>query len=399
MNRTMAWVYGGRYASRSDHPAVMSATDLNYERGMALMSQTGKLVLLDPLSFPYEHFGQLTKQVPVVAAVVDLGTADELLGEHLLRHLTTVDRVVVSQNNPPWQARWGLDGDQMVLAQDVSDGRDLALATIGWLQERTFVDVPTPFGTMRGWRDDLVTGHLRDLGGHQRSDVAMLCDLIEPGDHVWDIGAHIGSVTVPVARKVGYEGKVLAVEGLAETCDLLSYNITRLDLDAVVDVVHGIVGPIGAALSVAVDNPRNTGAASARPLSGSQGSKALSLDQLWRRRGHEPVSVVKIDVEGMERDVLESGAQLLRKIQPVIWVEIARQEPSERQLSLVDLVEALSGTSYRIFVNDMERNRPDDLFRPVSIGSDELADRTEEALIDVALVPADHPIPTGWDQA
>jgi hypothetical protein len=49
-----------------------------------------------------------------------------------------------------------------------------------------------------------------------------------------------------------------------------------------------------------------------------------TLDQIWRNLECPPVSVVKIDVEGGERDVLAGGRELIAKERPALVIEWSR---------------------------------------------------------------------------
>ncbi|MEN8240178.1 MAG: hypothetical protein ABFR53_13370, partial [Actinomycetota bacterium] len=79
-------------------------------------------------------------------------------------------------------------------------------------------------GTFLAPRDDLVTRHLEEYGGHTRPFIAMAVALIESGDVVLDIGAHIGSFTLPFARAVWPDGVVVAFEPNMLTNELLEIN-------------------------------------------------------------------------------------------------------------------------------------------------------------------------------
>ena len=52
-----------------------------------------------------------------------------------------------------------------------------------------------------------------DLCGEFREiEVAFMCEFLEPGDVAVEVGANIGSLTVPLANAVGEEGTFIAFE-------------------------------------------------------------------------------------------------------------------------------------------------------------------------------------------
>ena len=50
---------------------------------------------------------------------------------------------------------------------------------------------------------DFVNQQLREYGGHQRSELGMIRALSREGDVILDVGAHIGTFSVPLAQHVG----------------------------------------------------------------------------------------------------------------------------------------------------------------------------------------------------
>jgi hypothetical protein len=60
--------------------------------------------------------------------------------------------------------------------------------------------VTTPWGSLESFAGDLITDQLNECGAHQRSDLALLLSLLRSGDTAIDVGAHIGTYTIPIAR-------------------------------------------------------------------------------------------------------------------------------------------------------------------------------------------------------
>jgi hypothetical protein len=75
------------------------------------------------------------------------------------------------------------------------------------------IKVTAIFGTVVAFKDDLITQQIIRFGAHTRPELAFLLNIINPRDKVFDIGAHIGTFAIPIAAKVGSQGRVLAVEG------------------------------------------------------------------------------------------------------------------------------------------------------------------------------------------
>lgn len=82
-------------------------------------------------------------------------------------------------------------------------------------------------GPNRGLRWSLATagrGYARGI--FEASRIALLEALIEPGDTVWDVGAHKGYVTLLASRRVGPGGRVYAFEPASENPRFLRRHLS-----------------------------------------------------------------------------------------------------------------------------------------------------------------------------
>ena len=70
-------------------------------------------------------------------------------------------------------------------------------------------------------RDGMISHNINDLtisraldlcGEFSEIEVAFMCEFLEPGDVAVEVGANIGSLTVPLANAVGEEGTFIASE-------------------------------------------------------------------------------------------------------------------------------------------------------------------------------------------
>jgi hypothetical protein len=102
------------------------------------------------------------------------------------------------------------------------------LAHAWWLPETRVVT--GVHGRFRTRRNDHVTRQLAEYGAHTRNELAMVLSFLRPGDQAIDVGAHIGTYTVPFARTVGPGGRVLSIEPGDEAFARLVEN---LELNAV----------------------------------------------------------------------------------------------------------------------------------------------------------------------
>ena len=136
-------------------------------------------------------------------------------------------------------------------------------------------------------------------------------EVIQPGMVVVDVGANIGTFTVPAATAVGPHGVVLAIEASPQ---MHHYLATNIELNQCANVIQEQcvasdhegtcefyeaplekfgMGSVGPQFSVA-------------PLT----LRAATLDSLIERHHLDRVDVIKIDVEGYEAAVFR-GAQVI----------------------------------------------------------------------------------------
>ncbi len=156
----------------------------------------------------------------------------------------------------------------------------------------------------------------------QPYELAMLRDMasrLQPGDTVLDVGANVGNHTLYLANVCG--ALVHAFEPNAHLCDAIKtsaeWNRKKINVHQV-----GVAAVGGVARFEHLD-PSNLGAQSLSVVSaGADAAESfiplVALDDLdWE----DPVKMIKVDVEGMELQVLAGAAQLLQRDKPILYIE------------------------------------------------------------------------------
>jgi FkbM family methyltransferase len=167
-------------------------------------------------------------------------------------------------------------------------------------------------------------------GSYEPAIQRFLHEHLQPGDVFYDIGAHIGFFSTIAARLVGDSGKVFAFEAAPENASALDQNIRRNSLRQVeINQVAvwskcGTLSfgrPYAGALagSVLEVNPN------AAPVHDDLQIEvpAITLDCFVKK--HLPPTLIKIDVEGAEAEVLEGAQKLFQQSWPVLICEIHHQ--------------------------------------------------------------------------
>lgn len=139
-----------------------------------------------------------------------------------------------------------------------------------------------------------------------------------PGSIAVDIGAHIGSHTLTMSRGVGPYGKVIAFEPQPKTFRELVLNMSLNNCSNIV-YFWGAAGNEPKIVELDPLNSANEGTAGIGHGGTGKFVKQITLDSLELYN----VSLIKIDVEGMEDQVLEGATQTILRNKPVILIEIA----------------------------------------------------------------------------
>jgi FkbM family methyltransferase len=185
--------------------------------------------------------------------------------------------------------------------------------------------------------------------------VAVISALVGEGDTCLDIGANVGALTLAMARRVGPTGKVYAFEPGPLTYPRLRRNV---ELNP---SIRGRVVPLQ--LGVADkpgtlywnEQPDNRGNATLLRASGAP-VHVVSIDDFFADKPLRELRFVKIDVEGMEYEVLRGGRSTWLAHQPLIYFETLRDFESARGLPLFEQIEVfLRGMGYGLFRVDDDR--------------------------------------------
>jgi FkbM family methyltransferase len=185
--------------------------------------------------------------------------------------------------------------------------------------------------------DSFVGQSLDRYGEWCESELLLLGQGIKPGQLVIDVGANIGTHTIFFAKAVSEQGLILAFEPQRLAYQNLCANIALNALMNVIACQQG-VGKRAETIHLPRFDPRigmNFGAISMRGHVGGEPVQVIRLDDLGLGRCH----LIKVDVEGMECDVLEGARQTIAKYRPILFVENNTVEGAPAIISLLDSLE------------------------------------------------------------
>ncbi|HVS15241.1 MAG TPA: FkbM family methyltransferase [Thermoanaerobaculia bacterium] len=168
--------------------------------------------------------------------------------------------------------------------------------------------------------DRYVGRSLRIYGEWSEPELELLQGLTRPGSTVVEVGANVGAHTVPLARRVGERGRLLAFEPQRLVARLLAANLARNGCAHVEARPVAVGESAGGARIPAPDyrRPANFGGVAV-----GAGDDLVPLVRLDDELGREArrVELLKIDVEGMELEVLAGAERLIARDRPWIYLE------------------------------------------------------------------------------
>lgn len=133
-----------------------------------------------------------------------------------------------------------------------------------------------------------------------------LRSMIRPGEVVLDCGTHHGFLTILLANWAGQEGRVLGFEASPSSAEIAGRNIAMNGLEGRVTIERKAVG--ARAGTIRITNESNAIAILGR----SPGGTEIPCVPLNDYAGLRP-TMVKLDVEGLELDVLSGASEILKQ--------------------------------------------------------------------------------------
>jgi len=222
---------------------------------------------------------------------------------------------------------------------------------------RTFPKIPAPFRLPFGaWfllGDSLLDRELL-WGGFENAELRFVERFLQPGMRVLDIGAHHGLYTLLASKLVGSAGKVVAFEPSPRERRLLARNL-QINFSSNVRVEACALGsgPSKADLFLVEggeDGCNSLRAPAVVATTQTVSVDVISLDDYLLTAGIGPIDLVKLDVEGGEREVLRGAATLINGAsRPVFLVEVQDVRTRPWGYAACEIVKLLDRAGYQWF--------------------------------------------------
>ena len=165
-----------------------------------------------------------------------------------------------------------------------------------------------------------------DYWGHDLGDLRFLWRNLKPGDVFLDIGAHHGVYSIVAAKRLGTNGTVVAFEPSSREYRRLRLHL-RLNRLRWVRAERSLLVRQPLTRTFFQITSGDTTRGGLRPPASSDRVSEISvettrLDDYVSQFPLKRVDLVKLDVEGGEREVLEGASLVLTKFRPIFICEV-----------------------------------------------------------------------------
>jgi FkbM family methyltransferase len=205
--------------------------------------------------------------------------------------------------------------------------------------------------------------------GIDYQDIYFLKNLIRPGDHCIDIGAHLGYFTFELSRLSGDQGHVYAIEPMSKFFNTIKNIVERRKLKNIT-LFQNAMGADTEWVEMGIPQLNNVKKfAYARVKSTHSYLDYVESEKVKNVRGDElfhslkRLDFIKCDVEGLELSVFETFLRSIRKFKPVILCEL---EEAKKRQTLLDLFSPSEYALYYLENKKLKALSPDSTIDPVS---------------------------------
>ncbi len=198
------------------------------------------------------------------------------------------------------------------------------------------------YGQMLYNSNDTYIGRSFDLYGEwSEGEVEFFRQAVQPGQCVIEVGANIGAHTVFLAQQVGPKGVVLAFEPQRIVFQTLCANMALNNIPNVVCFQQAAGSQHGFIKVPPLDYTRenNFGGLALGDFEHGEPVPVFPLDAISLPQCH----FIKIDVEGMEEDVLRGAVAMIQRHKPILYVE---NDWEDKSASLIRYIDSLGYDMY-----------------------------------------------------
>ena len=197
---------------------------------------------------------------------------------------------------------------------------------------------------------------------YEADNYAFLHQQVKPGMHIIDIGAHLGLFSVCSSQLTGPTGKIICFEPTPGTFAVLKDTLRLNHCDNVIALPAAVSDKEGTATFYVSE----TAGCNSNSLVKNKPGKELSgyevrlvtIDSIVAEYNLQP-SLIKIDAEGAELDVLKGGIKTFKDHKPLLILGLHPAFIVQKGDSLEAIFNLLSASGYRVNMEGKFLTKPD----------------------------------------
>ncbi len=174
---------------------------------------------------------------------------------------------------------------------------------------------------------------------------------LQPHFTVLDVGANIGYLTLQFARSC-HGGFVYSFEPDSQNFEALQTNVNLNDFQNIRIFKKALGSKPGTEILYKYypGNPGTNRILKTKPdfQHQSETIDVITVDQFIEEKKVASVELIKIDVEGFEKFVLEGSAQTIEKWWPILFVELVEYNLNQQGYSCLELIEYIERLGYEV---------------------------------------------------
>ncbi|MEM2002304.1 MAG: FkbM family methyltransferase [Candidatus Methanomethylicaceae archaeon] len=185
-------------------------------------------------------------------------------------------------------------------------------------------------------------------------DAHWVCEYLEPGDVVFDVGAHVGLFSIMCAKHVAPTGIVVAFEPVPRFITKLKRNLVLNEVTNV-RVVPCALSDRRGEFEMYLDHDASS-------LFIRTGRKELvsvnTLDEFLEEHPElRAVKLIKLDVEGAELPVLKGSCETIKKVRPILLIELFPSRQIKAGFSCEEVFDFVTSLGYCGFIRRGHQTR------------------------------------------
>ncbi len=180
---------------------------------------------------------------------------------------------------------------------------------------------------------DWIQANLFFLGHYEQAELRLLKTTLKEGGTFIDLGANIGLYSLTASRIVGQHGRIISFEPFSKNYNKFIQNLelNKLNNTNVVPEKKA-VGKYNSTLTLySNSSDSNMGMASTKERlhTDKETVESVSIDTYLKDKGISKVDLIKIDIEGHEKDALMGMEETIKNMKPSFIIEILEGEDKQ----------------------------------------------------------------------